>query len=162
MNVLIHIASLVVSLVLFVGVPLAMTGQLGQLTAATPDVVSSATHMIDAPSGNYVIFLNAQRHTDPDVRQRWMSFLKGQDTELIMEDLSCVTCSGDPSAHDLALSLQSRLAENQMTVRVENPMLALSKAEHGYFDVLVLSSEAAEQYNAETVENLDFVEVVRR
>ena len=68
-----------------------------------------------------------------------------------MEDISCVTAAGDASGEQLARRYQARLAENQMRLRSENGVLAVSKAEKGLYDVLILSKEAAEAYDYSTV-----------
>ena len=62
----------------------------------------------------------------------------------------------------MAESLQSRLPENQMKVRIVDGVLALSKAEAGLFDVIVTSDEMAKALTADTVAASRNVEVVHR
>ena len=56
----------------------------------------------------------------------------------------------DAAALEMARSLQSRLSVHQMTVRQEDATLLLSKADHGRFQVLLMSREAADRNHAET------------
>ena len=54
----------------------------------------------------------------------------------------------------MARSFQSILPENQMKIRTENVILMLSKAESGRFDVIVMSKELADVYDAERIAEL--------
>ena len=54
----------------------------------------------------------------------------------------------------------TRLPENQMVLKTEDPTLMLSKAEHGKFDVIVISKEIADIYKASTVYDMDNIEVI--
>ena len=47
-----------------------------------------------------------------------------------------------------------------MVLKTEDPTLMLSKAEHGKFDVIVISKEIADIYKASTVYDMDNIEVI--
>lgn len=126
------------------------------------DLTSSATTIQAAPSGRFLILINRDLHPDDEVLNTWVDFFEGKDVPLIWEDISCVALEGDLAGIDMAGSLQSRLPENQMSLRTEQAALALSKAEHGRFDVLVMSEEVAEAQGAESVTLLPNVVVVTR
>lgn len=163
MRIVAHIACVVALLAVFLGVPVWLGSvDVTALFSGDVDLVSSATTIQDAPSGTYTIYLNRNLHEDDEVRALWLDFLAGKDVPLIMEDASCVAVAGDASGVEMANSLASRLPANQMKVRTEDGVLALSKAEAGRFDMLVMSDEAAASLGASTLEDLDFVEVVHR
>jgi len=126
------------------------------------DLVTSATEMIDAPSGDFDIFINRRIHTDPEVLGHWVEFFKGNDVPLIMEDVSCTVSTGDMAGLEMAESLASRLPANQMKIRVENGTIAISKAEYGRFDVIVLSAETADALDVSKLSQDEYVEVVLR
>lgn len=158
-----HIVTVVALLVAFVAVPAWRAGvDVGALLSGTSDLVSSATTIQEAPSGTYTILINHDRHTDDETYAHWLDFLAGNDVPLIMEDVSCVAFAGDAPGIEMANSLASRLPANQMRVRVEDGTLALSKAEVGRFDIIVISDEAAQRYGASTLANKPFVGVVHR
>lgn len=161
MKVLGHIAVIAVLLLALVGAPAAYYGDFSKLLSPDLDTTSAATAIQDAPSGHYTIAINRDRHAS-SVLPDWVSFFSGEDAPLIMEDIACVALAGDLSGIEMAQSLQSRLPENQMKLRVEDAILALSKAESGNFDALVISDEAASAYGASSLYKLDFVEVINR
>lgn len=109
---------------------------------------SSASVIIDQPSGNYVILLNLDSMEEDDF---WMDFFSGESVDFCFEDISCMTAKNDPTAITMAQSFQSRLSEHQMTLRTEDATLMLSRADEGKFQVIVLSEEIAEHYHAQSV-----------
>ena len=145
MKALEHIVIVAVALVLCLGLPafLYLPGSGGV------DAVSGASlEAPDQPSGEFVVIVNRDRHT---ALREWADFFSEREVGVIMEDISCVTAAGDASGEQLARRYQARLAENQMRLRSENGVLAVSKAEKGLYDVLILSKEAAEAYDYSTV-----------
>ena len=114
------------------------------------DAVTSASVIIDKPSGAYVVLLNEERHTKRGTAEDWARFLQGESL-VIMDDVDCQVIDQDSGGRQLAESYQSRLPENQMRVRGENGLLLVSKAEYGGFDMIVMSKEYADSYNARTV-----------
>ena len=126
------------------------------------DTVSAATAIQDAPSGRYTVLINRDKHQNEKVLGDWVTFFSGKDAPLIMEDIDCMAMVGDVAGIEMAKSLQSRLPENQMKVRVVDGVLALSKAEAGLFDVIVMSDEMARALTADTVAASRSVEVVHR
>ena len=62
-----------------------------------------------------------------------------------------MTVQGDADGIQLAERYQARLAENQLSLRTESPVLVASRAENGLFDVIVLSREMADAYQFSTV-----------
>ena len=160
---LVHIVTIVGLLAACVGVPAWLAGvDVVALAQGGTDLVSSATTIQDAPSGSFYVFLNRDLHTDQEVLGYWVDFFEGKDVPLIMEDVSCVTLAGDSAGLEMAQSLASRLPANQMKIRTEDATLALSKAEVGRFDVLVVSDEAAAQANVDALLADERVEVIHR
>ena len=86
-------------------------------------------------------------------------FFRGEEVSVIFEDISCSVATGDTGGQELARSFQSRLPENQMRIQTEDVTLLLSRADHGKFDVIVLSKEFADSYAAETAyqDNVDVI-----
>ena len=118
--------------------------------AGTADAVSSASMVVpDQPTGEFVVVLNRERHAA--TLDQWSDFFLEQPVDVIMEDVSCATVSGDPTGLQLAQRYQARLAENQMQLTGENGTLVVSKAEHGIFDAIILSKEAADAYDYSAV-----------
>lgn len=162
MKVVAHIVTVVVALGLLLGVPAWRSVDFGALLAGGVDALSSATTIQDAPSGKYTILINRARHTDEETLAEWETFFSGGAVGLIMEDVDCTALASDAAGLEMATSLQSRLPENQMKLHVEEPVLALSKAENGLFDILVMSDEAAAQYDSSALEAASDVAVVHR
>lgn len=163
MRAILHIATIALSLALFLGAPLLLHVDMASLFSVGTDLVSSATTIQAAPDGKFYILINADRHPDKDVLADWVTFFEDKEAApLIMEDVSCVVPEGDAAGLDMATSLQSRLAENQMRLRIEDGTLAMSKAEAGLFDVMVLSEGAYEAFGAEGIAGRPNVEVVVR
>lgn len=125
---------------LILGIPLL-------LTAGQPDAVSGATTIIDAPSGEFIVLLNRAQLTEEAF---WEQFFSGQEVDFCFEDITCMVPLGDEPALTMAQSFQSRLAEHQLTIRQEDPTMLLSMADHGRFQVVLLSKELAEQNHAES------------
>ena len=117
------------------------------LTGSRPDAISGATAVIDAPSGEFVVLLNRDALTEDAF---WEKFFSGQEVDFCFEDIACQVPGNDAAALEMARSFQSRLSEHQMTIRQEDATLLLSKADHGKFEVLLLSKEFAVQSHAET------------
>lgn len=162
-----HIAIVSALLLTFVGGTMALSGNFNTVRAAlfggSADLVSSASTIQAAPDGTYTIFINAKLHKDPKVLNDWVTFFTGaEDAPLIMEDVSAVVARGDAGGKEMAESLQSRLAEHQMTLRDEEGPFALSKALAGMFDVLIMSDGAAALYSAELLNDRPDVVVIHR
>ena len=138
-----HTAAVILALLLLVGVPVFKTGYIQGKLSET-DAVSSATEIIEQPSGEYVVLINRDRHADSGNLKAWESFFSGGDIGVVFEDISCVAADSDAPGFEMAKSFQSRLPENQMTIRLEDPILMRSKADHGLYDVMILSKEMYE------------------
>lgn len=162
MRVVWHIVVVVALLGAFVALPFFSSVNVKALESGDFNAVSSATAAVDAPDGHYTILINADRHTDKEVLADWMAFFSGEDVPLIMEDISCVAIESDPAGIEMAKSLQSRLPENRMTLRLENGVLALSKAEVGKFDTMVMSDDVADLFEATTLNDNPNVVVIHR
>ena len=124
------------------------------LSGSKPDAVTGATAVIEAPSGEFVVLLNREQLTEDAF---WERLFSGQEVDFCFEDITCHVPQNDAGALEMARSLQSRLSEHQMTVRQEDATLLLSKADHGRFQVLLLSKEAAKQHHAETAVHGDII-----
>ncbi|MBQ4466118.1 MAG: hypothetical protein II916_09175 [Oscillospiraceae bacterium] len=130
------------------GIPVLLSDQ-GRSILTGTDAVSSASVVIDAPSGEFLVLLNPELHPNEENLTFWTDFFSGKDVTFCFEDISCMVARNDTAALDMAQSYASRLSEHQMTVRQEDITLMLSRADHGKFDVIVLSREMAEHYAAE-------------
>ena len=132
----------------------------GPLGAAGSDAVSSATVIIEQPSGAYVVMINRDRHPKKENLDIWIQFFSGGDMEILFEDISCLVMDTDAAGLEIAKSLQSRLPENQMKLRTENATLLLSKAKYGEFDMILVSREAYDAYGAQVIGKESFVETI--
>ena len=130
---------------LMLGVPFLRSDGFKRLISSDPDAVTSATTAVDAPSGEFVVLINREKHPNAENLAVWHDFFEGREVPFIFEDIVCGTAAGDLSGAEMARSFQSRLPENQMKVRSEDPTLLLSKADNGRVDVIVLSGEAGER-----------------
>lgn len=109
-----------------------------------PDAVSSASLVLpDQPSGDFIVLVRTSLH--PDTMDAWRQFFTdAEDLPVIFEDICCLAARADPTACQLAERFQAQLPENQMALRLEDATLLASKAENGYIDVAVFSSEMAQ------------------
>ncbi|SDB08868.1 hypothetical protein SAMN02910317_00456 [Ruminococcaceae bacterium FB2012] len=156
-----HIAVCSGALALLLGVPFLCSDSFRRLISSDPDAVTSATTVLDAPSGDYVVLINSERHPNAENLSVWHDFFEGREIGFIFEDIECGTLAGDTGGLEMARSYQSRLPENQMKLIPSDPVLLLSKADSGRFDVIVMSSEAAEKYGAESAAKRPGVQVLR-
>ena len=165
LNVLKHIGIITASVLVIIGVPLCRAGFLGKWISNTPDIVSSASVVLDQPSGDFVILINRDWHTDEEALEDWITFFSGSAEEdellIIFEDIGCSVASADAAGVELANSFSSQLPENQMKVLQEDTTLLMSRADEGLFDVIILSKEYADAYHAETAyqDNIEVVEL---
>lgn len=138
-RVLMHVLCDAAVIALVIGIPVCLAGR-------RTDAVSSAS-VVAAPSGEFVVLLN---HAALNEDAFWDNFFAGRDVDFCFEDIRCLVARNDPAALQMALSFQSRLSERQLTIRQEDLTLMLSKADHGKFQVMILSKELAEKYHAES------------
>ena len=155
-----HIFIVIISLFVILGIPFMCTDYFKAWASGQTDALSSATVVLDQPSGEYVVLINTDRHTDEEALQTWVDFFEGKEIPVIFEDISCKVAKGDANGLEMAQSYQSRLPENQMLVEVEDGILMLSKAEYGKFDIIVMSKEMADSYTASTLFGEDTVRVI--
>ncbi|MBQ8987281.1 MAG: hypothetical protein IJ100_08640 [Lachnospiraceae bacterium] len=149
-----HIVVGLLSVIVLIGGPL--YAAYGPSGAARGDAVSSATVIIEQPSGAYVVLINKDRHPNKENLDTWTAFFKGEEIGFLFEDLSCLVADADAAGLELAKSFQSRLPENQMALRTENPTLLFSKAAYGEYDVILMSREAYDAYGAQTAASQPF------
>lgn len=150
-----HIIIVATGVFLILGLPFLCTDYFRAWASGDVDVVSSATVVLDQPSGNYVVFLNKAMHTDEDALEDWVTFFSGGDILYIWEDVSCSVAEGDTAGIEMAQSLQSQLPENQMTIREEDPTLLVSRMDNGKFDIVVMSQEFVDSYDVEATASDD-------
>lgn len=148
MNGLRHAGTVLLALLILLGVPVFRTSYI-QKKMSGVDAVSSASVIIDQPSGAYVVLINRDRHPNTENLATWEAFFRGEEIGFLFEDISCVVADTDAAGLELARSFQSRLPENQMKVRTEDMTLMLSKAQHGIYDVMVFSREFYDACGAE-------------
>lgn len=148
MKVMRHIITVTAAVLLLFGVPVLATGY-PQRVISGADAVSSATMIIDRPSGAYVVMINRAKHPNEENLATWEKFFRGEEIDFLFEDISCVVADTDTAGLEMARSFQSRLPENQMKIRLEDVTLMMSKAGYGRFDVIVLSKEFYEAYRSD-------------
>lgn len=165
LHVLKHIAVIAAGVIVLIGVPLLCTGYLTSLITGNTDVISSASVVLDAPSGDFVILINKDFHDDTEALDDWTRFFSGSYSEdellIIFEDISCSVARTDAPGAEMAESFRSKLPENQMLVKREDVTLLCSRADHGLFDMILMSREFADQYHVETAvtDNVQLIEV---
>ena len=142
-----HALLSILCLALLLGVPFSRTDYFKGLLTGNTDAVSSATGLIDAPSGSYIVLINNSLHT-PEKLSEWTEFFTGGDYSYIMEDISCSVSESDPGALNMAESFQSKLSKKQMPIESANGTLLLSRADAGLFDIIIMSTEYAEANSA--------------
>ena len=147
-----HILTVLLALLLLVGVSVCRTGYI-QRRMSSADAVSSATTVIEQPSGAYVVLINRSRHPDEKNLAVWEDFFMGREIGILFEDISCTVAGTDAAGIELARSFQSRLPENQMSIRREDMILMRSKADHGLYDVMLMSKEVYEASGGSTTIN---------
>lgn len=148
-----HIVIIAVAVFLILGVPFLRTDYFAALkNGSGQDATSSASLILDQPSGTYVVLINREEHTNEENLAIWTDFFEGREISYIFEDIRCAVAQGDAGGLEMAQSYQSRLPENQMMIRQEDGTLMLSKAEHGKFDIIVLSQEMADAFDVSALE----------
>ena len=154
-SALIHIAIVAAGIFVLLGVPFMNTAYFAELMRGQTDAVTSPSVILPEPSGSYVVMINKALHKDEAKLAEWEKFFRGEEVGVIFEDISCSCVSIDSSAVEMATSLMTRLPENQMKGQTEDPTMVLSRADHGKYDVILLSKEIADMFHAETAENGD-------
>ena len=154
-----HIITVLAGVFVLAGIPVLSTGYLQNRLSGT-DAVSAATVIIDQPSGAYVVLINKERHLNTENLETWQTFFKGEEIGFLFEDISCTVADTDVPGFDMAQSFQSRLPENQMALRKEDITLMLSKAGCGLFDVIMMSKEVYDAYDAAAYLDADKVMII--
>lgn len=147
LSVLKHICIVAAAIFVLLGIPF-LTSDYFKALVSGSDAVSSASVIMDAPSGNYLVFINSELHTDEEALEEWKNFFNGED-EIIFEDISCSVATGDSGGQTMAESYQSRLPENQMKIKSDASVMMLSRLESGEYDVVVMSGEFADSYGVD-------------
>ncbi|MFC2821281.1 MAG: hypothetical protein ACTTJW_04805 [Sphaerochaeta sp.] len=144
-----HTAIVILGLTVLLGIPFILTDYGRNLIfRGNVDLIGSATVILDKPSGRYFVLINSDMHKDKEKLDFWVDFFGGGDVSFIFEDIHCSVARGDTGALDMANSFRSRLPENQMSLKIEDSVLLLSRADNGKFDIIVMSSEFAERNKA--------------
>ena len=157
-----HFVVVVGILFLFLGIPLLLSdGFFAKMRGEEVDVTSSATSVIEQPSGAYTVLINKEKRRDEKTLSDWCDFFEGKEIPVIFEDINCSVLSNDPAGLEMARSFQSRLPENQMTLSSEDGVLILSKAEFGRFDVILISEEMASSMHVENLYSDSKVQVIK-
>lgn len=146
-----HLAIIMCGVAVIIGCPFVFTDFFAQLISGDgADTVTSASVILDKPSGEYVVLINKDIHSDESKLNDWITFFSGGEITYIFEDIACSVPNGDIGALSMAESYQSRLPENQMRIDKEESTLLLSRADAGKFDIIVMSKEFAEANKAES------------
>ena len=145
MRVLKHVLVVLLALFVTLGIPFLRYADLNALVSGSADAVSQATMALpDTPSGNFVVFINRQKH--PNSLDQWSAFFAEADYGILLEDVHCMVITGDVNGQQLAERYQARLVKDQMTLYRENGVLAASRLDNGLYDMLILSQEMAEAW----------------
>ncbi len=160
MKIVKHIVTVVLLFGIFLGIPFLIYKDAIISHINNVDALTSATQIVEAPSGKYVIMINTK--ATGDETDEWLSFLAGEEVGLMWTDLRCLVAETDISAVDMAVSLASRLPANQFVVDSEQAIMAASKAVEGVFEVAVFSEEFADKYNLPDTCKLSDYEVILR
>ncbi|MBR1591562.1 MAG: hypothetical protein IJ666_00915 [Ruminococcus sp.] len=155
-----HIIVITAGTFILLGVPFLTSDYFRGILNGGTDAVSGASVTVDKPSGEYDVIINLDKHTDSENLSLWRDFFSGEDVSFIFEDIKCTSAKGDAGGIQLAENYMTRLPENQMILKTEDPTLMLSKAEYGKFDVIVISREIADIYKASSVYDMDNIEVI--
>ena len=139
-----HIGVVTAGVLLILGVPMWASGGWRSLFSASADAVSSASVILDEPSGTYYVLINKAYHQDEENLEKWITFFSGGEILYIFEDAACSAAADDTGGCDLADSYRSRLPENQMQVKREDGTLLSSRIDQGLFDMAVMSKEYAD------------------
>ncbi|MCR4891592.1 MAG: hypothetical protein K5989_05370 [Lachnospiraceae bacterium] len=148
MNIFRHIIIVISSLFLLVGIPFFRTDYFANMRGGV-DSMTSASLVIEKPSGEFVLFINKGQHPNSEKLGKWLDFFEGREFTFIFEDIHVLVPKGDAGGLSMARSLQSQLPENQMILRQEDGVLLTSKAEEGLYDMILMSKEAADAYHTE-------------
>jgi hypothetical protein len=151
-NFMKHAVIVLVGVFLLLGIPFFTTDYFRNWLQGDTDAVSSASVIIDQPSGEYIVLINGEMHQDQENLHTWIQFFSGEEISYLFEDISCSVIGADTGALTMAQSFQSRLPEKQMTIQTEEASLLMSRADQGKYDVIILSREFAESYDATTAE----------
>ena len=149
-----HIAAVAAALFICLVIPCLYYMQAGGLFSRAPDARSGASLVVpDQPSGTFLVLVNKERH--PASMQEWTDFFTEKEVGVIMEDVHCLVTKGDAAGKELAERYQARLAENQMQITQEDGTLVVSKAENGMFDVVIISTDMADNYDYSRIHESD-------
>lgn len=129
------------------GIPFWCTGGVRSLFLSGADAVSSASQTLEKPSGQYYVLINKEYHPNQDALSEWITFFRGGQILYIFEDIACSVAWTDTGAVELAESFQSQLPENQMKIIPDDAMLIASRADHGLYDIIIMSKESAQSVN---------------
>jgi hypothetical protein len=154
-----HTLVVLAGVTLLLGIPFLTTDYAKSMRRGTVDTVTSASVVIDQPSGNYIVLINQALHTDQENLNTWVDFFSGEEISYLFEDISCSVASGDSGALTMAQSFQSRLPEQQMSVQTENATLLMSRADCGKYDIILLSKEFAETYDMTTMDSASAIRI---
>ena len=77
------------------GIPFLCSDTFSRMISGKTDAVTSASVILDAPSGDYLVLVNLDRHQDAENLALWETFFTGTDAPVIYEDISCLTALGD-------------------------------------------------------------------
>ncbi len=147
-----HTGIILAGILFLLGIPFLSTDYFKTLLNGNTDAVTSASVVIDQPSGEYIVLVNGNLHTDKENLDTWIKFFQGEEISYLFEDISCSVIKGDEGALNTAKSFQSRLPEKQMRIQQEDATLLMSRADNGKYDIIIISKEYANSYDVTTAE----------
>lgn len=107
----------------------------------------------------YTTYLNTHTISNTRVVE---AALRGEKKNLQGRNLVCTVPKDDDNAAKYARKLRQNAAGSglKLEIREEDPLMAVSKAEDGRFQLLVVSSATAKQYQTDTLKKQKFIEVM--
>ena len=137
-----HAAVFLAAIAILLGIPALLCVDFRAVGSGADAVSSASVNMPDVPSGEFVIYLSKENHSDS--LNQWAAFFREEDYGILLEDVHCLVANGDAAAIQLAERYQGRLVKDQMAVREDDGILVASRLAHGICDMVVASREMAE------------------
>ena len=158
MNKLRHIAVCLLALFVVLGIPTIRYIDFSAAFSGDADAVTQATaELPEVPSGDFIVLINEEKHTDDETLGQWKTFFEGGDAGVILQDIDCRVARQDAAGIQLADRFRQRLPENQMILREQDGTMLASMVEENAFDIAIFSRELGDAYHIETVKDDDRV-----
>ena len=87
-----HILSDILILLAVFGIPFMTSDSAKTMFSNSPDSISSASVTVEKPSGNYLVLINLNKHTDTEALAVWETFFQGGEIDLLSHKICTQTC----------------------------------------------------------------------